>query len=189
MCPRTAQRRPSARSLPQDEARGVRGGRERRARGQADSRAGGAGGIPPSHPAREDAPQPHTAPRGFPCKPMRRRSAASEGRCRRHGEAARKGPRGVLLHERGRVQVRRFSGAKLTWLTRRPVPDARRIPPPDVNLRRGATGVRHGPSRTHGQFPRKTTRIGWHAATLFRPVFPSRTLPHYLILRAFDCCR
>ena len=110
---------------------------------------------------------------------MRRRSFASEGRCRRHGEAARKGPRGGRPPERGRVQVRRFSGAKLTWLTRRPVPDARRIPPPDVNLRRGATGVRHGPSRTHGQFPRKTTRIGWHAATLFRPVFPSQTLPHY----------
>ncbi|MCQ2391824.1 MAG: hypothetical protein MJ240_10405, partial [Kiritimatiellae bacterium] len=33
-------------------------------------------------------------------------------------------------------------------------------PPPDVNLRRGATGVRHDPSRKYGQFPRNPARLG-----------------------------
>ena len=32
-------------------------------------------------------------------------------------------------------------------------------PPPDVNLRRGATDARNGPSRKYGQLPRKTTRL------------------------------
>ena len=42
--------------------RGVPGRQEWRGRRQADSRAGGAGGIPPSHPAREDAPYAAATP-------------------------------------------------------------------------------------------------------------------------------
>ncbi|MCQ2391304.1 MAG: hypothetical protein MJ240_07755 [Kiritimatiellae bacterium] len=38
-------------------------------------------------------------------------------------------------------------------------------PPPDVNLRRGATGVRHASSRKYGRLPQNPTRLGQHATT------------------------
>ena len=125
MCPRTAQRRPSARSLPQDEARGVRGGRERRARGQADSRAGGAGGIPPSHPAREDAPYAAVTP---PASPVSRRCLAlgKSAGCKCGGYRGRKL---TAPHAKG-------CGGKATHR------------PPDVHLRPRAGTFRRNPSQT-----------------------------------------
>ena len=130
MCPRTAQRRPSARSLPQDEARGVRGGRERRARGQADSRAGGAGGIPPSHPAREDAPYAAATPPlswvSRRCPASRKRPGASAALFGGEADLANtKARAGCPAHPAARCQ----SAARCDGRSARAFADARTVPP------------------------------------------------------------
>ena len=135
--------------------RGVPGRQEWRGRRQADLRAGGAGGIPPSHPAREDAPYAAATPPlswvSRRCPAFRKRpgaSAALFGMHRRRrslrreparnasARRARKGVReadlantkaraGCPAHPAARCQ----SAARCDGRSARAFADARTVPP------------------------------------------------------------
>ena len=110
--------------------RGVPGRQEWRGRRQADLRAGGAGGIPPSHPAREDAPYAAATP---PLSWVSRRCPAS--RKRPGASAALFGGEADLASAKARAErpahpaARCQSAARCDGRSARAFADARTVPP------------------------------------------------------------
>ena len=110
--------------------RGVPGRQEWRGRRQADLRAGGAGGIPPSHPAREDAPYAAATPPlswvSRRCPASRKRPGASAALFGGEADLANaKARAGCPAHPAARCQ----SAARCDGRSARAFADARTVPP------------------------------------------------------------
>ena len=110
--------------------RGVPGRQEWRGRRQADLRAGGAGGIPPSHPAREDAPYAAATPPlswvSRRCPAFRKRPGASAALFGGEADLANtKARAGCPAHPSARCQ----SAARCDGRSARAFADARTVPP------------------------------------------------------------
>ena len=110
--------------------RGVPGRQEWRGRRQADLRAGGAGGIPPSHPAREDAPYAAATPPlswvSRRCSASRKRPGASAALFGGEADLANtKARAGCPAHPAARCQ----SAARCDGRSARAFADARTVPP------------------------------------------------------------